>query len=214
MNLCAQSLADLTAQLRRREISCSDLARDALKRIAEVNPVLNAFCFTYPEDALEEAALLDAELAAGHDRGPLHGIPVAIKDFTPTKGRVTTRGSYALEHWVPDADPVIVRRLKAAGAIVVGKTTTPEFAHSGMTASPLWGITRNPHDPARTSGGSSGGAAVAVATGCVPVAEGTDMGGSVRIPASCCGVTGFKPSLGRLRWISCPRPLTGSRISA
>ncbi|MDP5359420.1 MAG: amidase, partial [Paracoccaceae bacterium] len=141
MNLCAQPLADLEVLLRRRQVSCTDLVSDALARIAEVNPVLNAFCFTYPEDALEEAARLDQELAAGHDRGPLHGIPIAIKDFTPTKGRITTRGSYALEHWVPDADPVIVQRLKAAGAIIVGKTTTPEFAHSGMTASALWGIT-------------------------------------------------------------------------
>lgn len=198
MNLCAQTLDDLQRQLRRGDVSATDLVKDAMARIAEVNPVLNAFCFIYPEDALAEAARLDQELATGHDRGPLHGIPIAIKDFTPTKGRITTRGSYALEHWVPDADPVIVHRLKTAGAIIVGKTTTPEFAHSGMTASPLWGITRNPHDPEKTSGGSSGGAAVAVATGCVPVAEGTDMGGSVRIPASCCGVIGFKPSLGRI----------------
>lgn len=198
MTLCAQPLADLETQLRSRQVSSVDLVRDALARIAEVNPALNAFCFTYPEDALAEAAERDRDLAERRDRGPLHGIPIAIKDFTPTKGRTTTRGSYALEHWVPDADPVIVRRLKAAGAIVVGKITTPEFVHSGMTTSPLWGITRNPHDPDRTSGGSSGGAAVAVATGCVPMAEGTDMGGSVRIPASCCGVTGFKPSLGRI----------------
>lgn len=183
MTLCAQPLADLETQLRSRQVSSVDLVRDALARIAEVNPALNAFCFTYPEDALAEAAERDRDLAERRDRGPLHGIPIAIKDFTPTKGRTTTRGSYALEHWVPDADPVIVRRLKAAGAIVVGKITTPEFVHSGMTTSPLWGITRNPHDPDRTSGGSSGGAAVAVATGCVPMAEGTDMGGSVRIPA-------------------------------
>jgi amidase/aspartyl-tRNA(Asn)/glutamyl-tRNA(Gln) amidotransferase subunit A len=99
---------------------------------------------------------------------------------------------------VPDADPVLVRRLKAAGAIVIAKTTTPEFAYSSFTHSPRWGVTRNPHDPSRTPGGSSGGSAVAVATGCVPLAEGTDMGGSVRIPAALCGVVGLKPSLGRI----------------
>lgn len=188
----------MQASLRKGEQTCQDIVKNSLARIGEINPALNAFCFTFPEMALEEAASRDDELANGNDRGPLHGIPVAIKDFTPTKGQVTTRGSFALENWKPEHDPVLVQRLKSAGAIIVGKTTTPEFAHSGFTNSLRWGITRNPHDPTRTSGGSSGGAAVAVATGCVPLAEGTDMGGSVRIPASCCGTVGFKPSLGRI----------------
>ena len=113
-------------------------------------------------------------------------------------GVASTRGSFALQHWVPDRDPVIVRRLRAAGAIIIGRTKTAEFAHSSFTRSPLWGDTRNPWDPSRSSGGSSGGSGVAVTTGCVPLAEGSDMGGSVRIPAALCGVVGRKPSLGRI----------------
>ena len=130
--------------------------------------------------------------------GPLHGVPIAIKDLTPTKGKRTTMGSYAFEHFVPEESALIVERLLGAGAIMVGKTTTPEFAYSSFTESPLWGVTRNPWDPERTPGGSSGGSGAAVASGCVPLAEGTDMGGSVRIPAAWCGLVGLKPSYGRI----------------
>ena len=126
------------------------------------------------------------------------GVPIAIKDVTPTKGKRTTRGSKMYEHWVPDTDAVMVQRLLAAGAIMVGKTTTPEFAYDSFTQSPLWGTTRNPWNPQRTPGGSSGGSGAAVASGCVPLAEGSDMGGSIRIPASFCGLVGLKPSLGRI----------------
>ena len=128
----------------------------------------------------------------------MHGVPVAIKDLTPTKGKRTTMGSYAFEHFVPDENALIVDRLLGAGAIMVGKTTTPEFAYSSFTESPLWGVTRNPWDLERTPGGSSGGSGSAVASGCVPLAEGTDMGGSVRIPAAWCGLVGLKPSFGRI----------------
>jgi Asp-tRNA(Asn)/Glu-tRNA(Gln) amidotransferase A subunit family amidase len=128
----------------------------------------------------------------------LHGIPVALKDTTPTAGHRTTLGSYSHEHWIPERDAYIVGALRRAGAIVVGKTTTPEFAHTLITDSPLWGVTRNPWNLERTTGGSSGGSAAAVAAGCVPLAEGTDMGGSVRIPAAWCGVVGLKPGLGRI----------------
>lgn len=166
----------------------------AFARISEVQDDLNPFCFLYEDDARQQARALEGEAV----RGPLHGVPIAIKDFTPLAGKPTTRGSFALEDWIPDDDPVIVRRLKKAGAIIVGRTTTPEFAFSSFTESPLWGVTRNPWNPERTSGGSSGGSAVAVATGCVPLAEGTDMGGSVRIPAALSGVVGLKPSLGRI----------------
>lgn len=123
---------------------------------------------------------------------------MAIKDFTPTKGKTTTRGSKLLENWVPDWDPVLVQRMAAAGAIMVGKTTTPEFATSGFTDTPLWGTTRNPWNTDCTPGGSSGGSGASVSSGCVPFAEGTDMGGSVRIPAGLCGLVGLKPSLGRI----------------
>jgi Asp-tRNA(Asn)/Glu-tRNA(Gln) amidotransferase A subunit family amidase len=135
---------------------------------------------------------------SGEESGPLHGVPIAIKDLTPTKGKRTTMGSYAFEHYVPDFSALIVDRLLGAGAIMVGKTTTPEFAYSSFTRSPLWGITRNPWNLERTPGGSSGGSGAAVASGCVPLAEGTDMGGSVRIPASWSGLVGLKPSFGRI----------------
>lgn len=172
--------------------------RASLERIAEVQPRLNAFTVVLTEEALAGAEALDRRLADGEPPGLLAGVPVAIKDFTPSCGHPATRGSWAVPDTPGDFDPVVVRRLRAAGAIIVAKTTTPEFAYSSFTQSPRWGITRNPRDPSRTPGGSSGGAAVAVATHCVPLAEGTDMGGSVRIPAALSGVVGLKPSLGRI----------------
>jgi Asp-tRNA(Asn)/Glu-tRNA(Gln) amidotransferase A subunit family amidase len=193
-----RSAVELAGLIRKRELSPVEVVEAALGRIAEVNPALGAFPFVYPEAALEAARAAEAATQRGDALGPLHGVPVALKDFTPTRGLRTTLGSFAYEHWVPDFDPVIWQRLSAAGAILVGKTATPEFAHSSYTESPLWGITRNPWHPGRTPGGSSGGAGAAVAAGCVALAEGTDMGGSVRIPAAFCGVVGLKPSLGRI----------------
>jgi Asp-tRNA(Asn)/Glu-tRNA(Gln) amidotransferase A subunit family amidase len=196
-DLCYTPATDLIRSYLAREISPVEVVQNSLERIEEVNAALNCFCFVYPEEALAKAKIAEDRLHKGDGR-PLEGVPIAIKDFTPTKGKVTTRGSRLLQDWVPDWNPVVVERLEAAGAIMVGKTTTPEFATSGFTDSPLWGITRNPWDPARTPGGSSGGSGAAVASGCVPLAEGTDMGGSVRIPAALCGVVGHKPSLGRI----------------
>ncbi|MDH3387422.1 MAG: amidase [Gammaproteobacteria bacterium] len=197
LDLCYTPATELARKYRSREVSPLEVIQNSLDRIDEVNPALNCFCFTYPEEALAKARAAEQAFASGSAR-PLEGIPLAIKDFTPTRGKVTTRGSRLLENWVPDWDPVLVQRLEAAGAIMVGKTTTPEFATSGFTDSPLWGITRNPWNTARTPGGSSGGSGAAVASGCVPIAEGTDMGGSVRIPAALCGIVGLKPSLGRI----------------
>ena len=196
-------LADLSAVeqrdlVARREVSPLDLVEAALARIETVQPEFNPFAFVFADRARAQARQAEAALARDGAVGPLHGLPVAFKDFTPTKGDVTTRGSRAYEHWIADYDPVIVRRFRAAGAILLGKTTTPEFAHAGFTASPLWGRTGNPWDSARSAGGSSGGSGVAVTTGCVALAEGTDMGGSVRIPASHCGCVGLKPSLARI----------------
>jgi len=159
---------------------------------------LNCFCFVYPDEAMALAQEAERVLRTGARVGPLHGLPIAIKDLTPTEGKRTTMGSYAYEHWIPDRSALLVERLLDAGAIMVGKTTTPEFAYSSFTESPLWGVTRNPWDETRTPGGSSGGSGAAVASGCVPLAEGTDMGGSVRIPASWSGVVGLKPSFGRI----------------
>jgi Asp-tRNA(Asn)/Glu-tRNA(Gln) amidotransferase A subunit family amidase len=188
----------LTERIRAGDLSPMALIDASLARIDDVNPRLNAFCAIYREEARARAQECETAVRNGAQLGPLHGLPVAIKDFTPIAGKVTTRGSHVFSDWVPKSNPVIVERLFGAGAIIIGKTTTPEFAYSSFTSSPLWGITRNPRDPTRTSGGSSGGSAVAVATGCASLAEGTDMGGSVRIPASFCGIVGLKPSLGRI----------------
>ena len=142
----------------------------------------------------------EAEIAvmSGKPLGCAHGLPFGVKDVTPVAGEPMTRGSRMYEHYVPDTDALIVQRFRHSGAIVIGKTTTPEFAYSSFTQSPLWGVTLNPSDTSRTPGGSSGGSAAAVASACVPLAEGTDMGGSVRIPASFCNLVGLKPSLGRI----------------
>lgn len=196
--ICDLPAVQLAAMIAERSLSPVELMRASLARIGAVQPRLNPFCFVYEDAALHEAARAEDAVMRGETLGPLHGLPIAIKDFTPTKGLTTTRGSAAFADWVPDEDALIVRRLCTAGAIVIGKTTTPEFAFSSFTRSPLWGDTLNPWDSARSSGGSSGGSAVAVATGCVALAEGTDMGGSVRIPAALCGIVGLKPSLGRI----------------
>jgi Asp-tRNA(Asn)/Glu-tRNA(Gln) amidotransferase A subunit family amidase len=196
-DLCYTPATDLVRSYLAREISPVQVVQNSLERIEEVNAALNCFCFVYPEEALAKAKAAEDRLHKGDGR-PLEGVPIAIKDFTPTKGKVTTRGSRLLQDWVPDWNPVVVERLEAAGAIMVGKTTTPEFATSGFTDSPLWGITRNPWDPARTPGGSSGGSGAAVASGCVPLAEGTDMG-SLRS--------------GAFRWISSIRFTTTFLIS-
>ena len=192
------SATESAALVRDRSLSPVDLVRNALERIEEVNPKLNCFCFTYPDEALEQARAAERALPAGEPLGPLHGVPIAIKDLTPTKGKITTLGSYAYQDWVPDYDALVVQNLCAAGAIMVGKTTTPEFAYSSLTDSPLWGITRNPWNLERTPGGSSGGSAAAVVSGCVALAEGSDAGGSVRIPAAHSGCVGLKPSSGRI----------------
>ncbi|MCY3877823.1 MAG: amidase [Rhodobacteraceae bacterium] len=194
--LCALSACEQTRLVRTGQVSPLELVEAALNRIEFVQPICNPFAFVFADEARRQAR--EAEKLIGPDAPPLLGLPVAFKDFTPTAGQRTTRGSFAFENWVPDRDPAIVRRFKEAGAIIIGKTTTPEFAYSSFTRSPLWGKTSNPWDPSRCAGGSSGGSGVAVTTGCVALAEGTDMGGSVRIPAALCGCVGLKPSLGRI----------------
>ncbi len=197
-DLAYKSAVELADLIRGREISPREVIRHSLERIADVNPALNCFCFVFGDEALDKARDAERAVMEGKRLGPLHGVPVAIKDLTPTRGKRTTMGSRIHEHWVPDHDAIVVERLMGAGAIMVGKTTTPEFAHTFVTESPLWGVTRNPWHRDHTPGGSSGGSAAAVATGCVPIAEGSDMGGSVRTPASFCGLVGLKPSFGRI----------------
>jgi Asp-tRNA(Asn)/Glu-tRNA(Gln) amidotransferase A subunit family amidase len=198
LELAFTPAVDLARMIATRTVSPVEVVSNALSRINEVNPKLNCFCFVWQDEALEAAHVAADAAARGEIVGPLHGVPVALKDTTPTAGHRTTLGSYTHENWVPDRDAYIVGALRRAGAIIVGKTTTPEFAHTLLTDSPLWGVTRNPWNLERTPGGSSGGSAAAVAAGCVPLAEGTDMGGSVRIPAAWCGIAGLKPGLGRI----------------
>lgn len=198
LELAYASAVELAELIAKRRISSVELVTNSLGRIDQVNPALNSFCFVWSEEALDAAKRADEAMAKNEPLGPLHGLPVALKDTTPTAGHRTTLGSFTHEHWIPDKDAYIVGALQRAGAIIVGKTTTPEFAHTLITDSPLWGVTRNPWNLERTPGGSSGGSAAAVAAGCVPLAEGTDMGGSVRIPAAWCGIVGLKPGLGRI----------------
>ena len=168
-----------------------------LARIEKVNPSLNAYCTVAAEQALAAARRATAALGKrGAVLGPLHGVPVSIKDLTPTKGIRTTWGSKIYEHHVPEADALVVERLKAAGAIVIGKTNTPEFGAGANTFNEVFGVTRNPWNPKLTCGGSTGGGAVALATGLGPLAQGSDLGGSLRLPAAFCGVVGFRTSPG------------------
>ena len=195
LDLNANAIAD---GVRSGTFSAETVVAESIRRARAVGERLNAFAVIREEQALKAAREADRVVARGEATGPLHGVPFAAKDLTPTAGDVTTLGSWTKGDWVPTETALCVRRLEAAGAILIGKTTTPEFAFSSFTNSPRWGVTRNPWNPERTSGGSSGGSAVAVSTGVVPFAEGTDMGGSVRIPAAFCGVVGLKPSLGRI----------------
>jgi Asp-tRNA(Asn)/Glu-tRNA(Gln) amidotransferase A subunit family amidase len=188
----------LAALIAAGDLSPVEAVAQAVERALEVQPELNCFTAIWVDEAMEAAG--EAERALGRDRplGVLHGVPVAVKDTTPVAGHRTTFGSHAFAQFVPDTDAYIVGALRRAGAVIIGQTTSPEFAHTLRTDSPLWGVTRNPHDPSRTPGGSSGGSGAAVASGCVPLAEGSDMGGSVRIPAAWSGVVGLKPGLGRI----------------
>jgi len=181
-----------------KEIKPSEVMKVILGRIEKVNPKLNAFCTWDPDSAMAQARKADDLMARGKARGLLFGIPVSIKDLIFTKGIRTTFGSKMHESFVPERDEVVVERLKAAGAIILGKTTTCEFGYKAVTDSPLWGITRNPWDLRMTPAGSSGGAAAAVASGLGPLAVGSDGGGSIRAPASFCGIFGLKPSRGRI----------------
>ena len=195
--LCFAQAGELVSMIRRRKVSPLEVTRAVLGRIERVNPGLNAYCTVAGEQALAAARRATAMVGRrGVKLGALHGVPVSIKDLTPTKGIRTTWGSKIYEHHVPDADALVVERLKAAGAIVLGKTNTPEFGAGANTYNAVFGATRNPWNPTLTCGGSTGGGAVALATGMGPLAQGSDLGGSLRLPASFCGVVGFRTSPG------------------
>ncbi len=191
------------AAVRRREISARELLELHLTRIAERNPRLHAIVSLDEERARAGAAAADEALAGGSEVGPLHGLPFAFKDTHEVAGWRTTYGSPLFAEHVPDRDELVVERVRAAGVVTLGRTNVPEFAAGSHTFNTLFGTTVNPHDPTRTAGGSSGGAAAALASGMVPLADGSDMGGSLRNPASFCGVVGLRPSLGRVpQWPS------------
>jgi len=192
------TIAEAGAALRTRKISCSELVEQSLATIERLNSKLNAFITVTAAQALERARTLDRELASGQDRGPLHGIPIAHKDLILTKGVRTTCGSKPFENHIPDHDAAVVQKLDAVGAISVGKTGLHELAYGITSDNPHFGAIHNPWDPERIPGGSSGGAGVAVATGMVFLATGTDTGGSIRIPASFCGTVGLKPTFDRV----------------
>jgi amidase len=195
-DLCFTSATELQRLYRAREASPREVMDAVFARIDKVNPKLNAYVTLARESALAAAGAATETVATHGILPPLHGVPVSIKDLTPTKGIRTTYGSKIYEHNVPDEDALVVERLKAAGAIVVGKTNTPEFGAGSNTFNAVFGATRNPWNLALTCGGSSGGAAVALATGMGPLAQGTDLGGSLRNPAAFCGVVGFRTTPG------------------
>lgn len=198
MDLAAASALDTARAIRAGSLSAREAVAAALARIERVNGALNAVVALRAEAALQEADAADAALARGGAPGPLHGVPITVKDSFDTAGLVTTWGTPGRRDFVPDADATAVARLRGAGAIVVGKTNTPEFTLGFETVNPVYGRTNNPYDPTRTCGGSSGGAAAIVAAGGVPLDVGSDTGGSIRLPAHFCGVAGIRPTPGRV----------------
>ena len=195
-DLCFTPAGELVRLYRTRKVSPLEVMQAVLARIDAVNPRVNAYVTLARESALADARRATAALHRRAALPPLFGVPASIKDLTPTRGIRTTWGSKIYEHHVPSDDAVVVERLRAAGAIVVGKTNTPEFGAGGNTFNAVFGATRNPWNPALTSGGSSGGAAAALATGMGPIAQGSDLGGSLRMPAAFCGVVGFRTTPG------------------
>jgi aspartyl-tRNA(Asn)/glutamyl-tRNA(Gln) amidotransferase subunit A len=197
-DVCYLSARELGARLRAREVSTVEVIRAIVSRIESLEPKLNAYITLTAKEALEAARQCDVELARGQDRGPLHGIPLAVKDLYDTAGIRTTSGSKIQADRVPEEDAASIARLRAAGALIVGKTNLNEFACGVTTTNAHYGDTYNPWDLARTPGGSSGGSGAALAAGLCTIATGTDTGGSIRIPAAFCGIGGLKPTYGRI----------------
>lgn len=197
-DLVFQSAKKLSRLIRTRKLSAVEVMKAHIAQIERVNPKVNAIVTFLPEAALKEARKVDAKLARDPSKvGPLAGLPIAYKDMVVTKGIRTTFGSPIYKDNVPDSDHVLVERLKAAGAITIGKTNTPEFAAGSQTFNKVFGATPNPYDLTKTCGGSSGGAAVSVACGMLPFADGSDLGASLRNPGNFCNVVGFRPTPGR-----------------
>jgi aspartyl-tRNA(Asn)/glutamyl-tRNA(Gln) amidotransferase subunit A len=196
IELCYMSALELGEAIRAKKVSPVEVVDAVLARLERLNPTLNAYCTVTAAAARTAAQEAEAAVMRGDALGRLHGIPVSIKDLVATKGVRTTHGSKLYEQFIPDEDAPVVERLKGGGAIILGKTNTPEIGHKAVTDNLVFGASRNPWSLEHTPGGSSGGAAAAVATGLGPLAVGTDAGGSIRIPASCCAIFGLKPTLG------------------
>ena len=197
-DLTLKSAVELAAMIRRREVSVTEVLEAHLQQIERVNPKVNAIVTLVPDHARQAARQADEAIAKRAPLGPLHGLPIAHKDLQETKGIRTTFGSPIFTDNVPLADSLTVDRLKRAGAITIGKTNTPEFGAGSQTFNKVFGATRNPYDLSKTCGGSSGGAAVSLATNMIPLADGSDFGGSLRNPASWCNVVGFRTCAGRV----------------
>ena len=196
--MCFLPAREQTRLIRSGQLSARDLLEAHLTQIARLNPAVNAIITLDSEGARAQARAADEAQARGAALGPLHGLPVAHKDLLETRGMRTTYGSPIHRDFIPDFDALLAERIAAAGAIRIGKTNTPEFGAGSQTFNPLFGATRNPYDLSKTVGGSSGGAAAALACGMIPIADGSDMGGSLRNPASFCNVVGLRPSPGRV----------------
>jgi len=196
--ICFMTATELVDHLRAKKLSATEVMAAHLAQIERLNPQVNAIPTLLPEQALAQAQAADEALARGEAVGPLFGLPIAHKDLTPAKGIRTTFGSPIFQNFIPDQDSLVVERLKQAGAITIGKTNVPEFGAGSQTFNPVFGATLNPYHLSKTCGGSSGGAAVALACGMQPIADGSDMGGSLRNPASFCNVVGFRVSAGRV----------------
>ena len=197
-DLCYLSALELGTLLRKRQVSATEIVQAMLARIQALDGQMHAYITVMADEALSAARRLDAELAAGQDRGPLHGIPVAVKDLYDTAGTRTTSGSKIFADRVPEQDATSVARLREVGAVIIGKTNLNEFACGVMSTNAHYGDVFNPWDLSRTPGGSSGGSGAAVAAGLCTMAAGSDTGGSIRIPAALCGIAGLKPSYGRI----------------
>ncbi len=195
---CFTSAVEMARLIRAKKLSAREALAAHLKQIERVNPKVNAIVTLVPEMAAEAAAKADEMQARKETLGPLHGLPVAHKDLLETRGIRTTFGSPLYKDYIPTEDDLVVERMRRAGAITIGKTNTPEFGAGSQTFNKVFGATHNPYDLTKTCGGSSGGAAVALACGLVPVADGSDTGGSLRNPAAFCNVVGFRPSIGRV----------------
>lgn len=197
-DICFMTATELARRIRARELSAREVMEAHLTQIARINPQVNAIVTLVPERAMDAARVADEALAQGAPVGPLHGLPIAHKDLFLTKGIRTTYGSRIYQDFVPEHDMLIVQRMRSAGAITIGKTNTPEFGAGSQTFNEVFGATLNPYDLTKTCGGSSGGAAVALACGMVPLADGSDTGGSLRNPASFCNVVGLRTAPGRV----------------